>query len=150
MIFLFIFSAILASYFLNEKLNLHGKIGCFLCILGSTVLIIHAPQEENVSTMEELSVKLRDPGKSSQSNLYAFKSFIVSIKKFTLNKKDQHHFSQGYCPSFDSKSYMNLTLSSRQHTGEVATRACKPPDQRDQRLCCNFFLRKPDYTNNKI
>eukprot|EP00794_Sanderia_malayensis_P007191 gene7191-7997_t len=55
-------SAILSSYLLNEKLNLHGKIGCFLCILGSTVLIIHAPQEENVSTMEELSVKLRDPG----------------------------------------------------------------------------------------
>ena len=29
-------SAILSSYFLNERLNLHGKIGCFLSILGST------------------------------------------------------------------------------------------------------------------
>ena len=55
-------SAVLASYFLDEKLNLYGKLGCFLCIIGSTVLIIHAPQEEMVSTMEELSVKLRDPG----------------------------------------------------------------------------------------
>uniref|UniRef100_H0VM35 NIPA magnesium transporter 2 n=3 Tax=Rodentia TaxID=9989 RepID=H0VM35_CAVPO len=35
-------SAILSSYFLNERLNLHGKIGCLLSILGSTVMVIHA------------------------------------------------------------------------------------------------------------
>ena len=63
MLFCLAFSAVLASYLLNENLNLYGKIGCFLCIIGSTILIIHAPQEENVSTMEELSVKLRDPGR---------------------------------------------------------------------------------------
>ena len=61
-VFLSSLSAVLASYLLNEKLNLYGKIGCFLCIIGSTVLIIHAPQEEKVSTMEGLSVKLRDAG----------------------------------------------------------------------------------------
>lgn len=55
-------SAILASYFLNEKQNLHGKIGCLLSIIGSTVLVIHAPQEESVDTMEELSPKLIEPG----------------------------------------------------------------------------------------
>ncbi|ETE62093.1 Magnesium transporter NIPA2, partial [Ophiophagus hannah] len=41
--------AVLASYFLNEQLNIHGKIGCLLCILGSTVMVIHAPQEETVA-----------------------------------------------------------------------------------------------------
>uniref|UniRef100_A0A803XWV7 NIPA magnesium transporter 2 n=1 Tax=Meleagris gallopavo TaxID=9103 RepID=A0A803XWV7_MELGA len=55
-------SAILSSFFLNEKLNLHGKIGCLLSILGSTVMVIHAPQEEEVETLDEMSNKLRDPG----------------------------------------------------------------------------------------
>ncbi|XP_061454775.1 magnesium transporter NIPA2-like [Rhineura floridana] len=55
-------SAVLASYFLNEQLNLHGKIGCILSILGSTVMVIHAPQEEEVSSVESMAEKLKDPG----------------------------------------------------------------------------------------
>ncbi|KAE8625657.1 hypothetical protein XENTR_v10006353 [Xenopus tropicalis] len=55
-------SAILSSYFLNEKLNLHGKIGCLLSILGSTVMVIHAPQEEEIGSLNEMSIKLADPG----------------------------------------------------------------------------------------
>ncbi|XP_053129877.1 magnesium transporter NIPA2-like isoform X2 [Hemicordylus capensis] len=55
-------SAVLASYFLNEQLNLHGKMGCVLSILGSTVMVIHAPQEEEVSSLESMAEKLRDPG----------------------------------------------------------------------------------------
>ncbi|CAI5793621.1 magnesium transporter NIPA2-like [Podarcis lilfordi] len=55
-------SAVLASYFLNEHLNIHGKIGCILSILGSTVMVIHAPQEEEVSSLESMAEKLKDPG----------------------------------------------------------------------------------------
>lgn len=56
------FSAILSGYFLNEKQNLHGKVGCILSIIGSTVLVIHAPQEEEVDSIEELEAKLIEPG----------------------------------------------------------------------------------------
>ncbi|XP_051869438.1 magnesium transporter NIPA2-like [Pristis pectinata] len=55
-------SAILSSYLLQERLNLLGKMGCVLCILGSTVMVIHAPQEEEVKTLEEMAQKLKDPG----------------------------------------------------------------------------------------
>ncbi|XP_030066141.1 magnesium transporter NIPA2 isoform X2 [Microcaecilia unicolor] len=55
-------SAVLSSYFLNEWLNVHGKLGCLLSILGSTVMVIHAPQEEEVSTLQEMADKLKDPG----------------------------------------------------------------------------------------
>ncbi|XP_021483447.1 magnesium transporter NIPA3 isoform X3 [Meriones unguiculatus] len=54
-------SAILSSYFLNERLNIHGKIGCILSILGSTVMVIHAPQEGEVASLREMEMKLRDP-----------------------------------------------------------------------------------------
>ncbi|XP_043348634.1 magnesium transporter NIPA2-like isoform X3 [Dermochelys coriacea] len=55
-------SAVLSSYFLNEHLNVHGKIGCILSVLGSTVMVIHAPQEEEVSSLESMAEKLKDPG----------------------------------------------------------------------------------------
>ncbi|KAI1234719.1 hypothetical protein IHE44_0003095 [Lamprotornis superbus] len=54
--------AVLSSIFLNEQLNVHGKIGCILSILGSTVMVIHAPQEEEVSSLESMAEKLKDPG----------------------------------------------------------------------------------------
>ncbi|XP_063014165.1 magnesium transporter NIPA3 [Melospiza melodia melodia] len=54
-------SAILSSYFLNEKLNIHGKLGCVLSILGSTVMVIHAPEEEEVTSLDEMERKLQDP-----------------------------------------------------------------------------------------
>ncbi|XP_003985500.3 magnesium transporter NIPA3 [Felis catus] len=68
-------SAILSSYFLNEQLNIHGKIGCILSILGSTVMVIHAPQEEEVTSLHEMEMKLRDPG---------FISFAVIITVISL------------------------------------------------------------------
>lgn len=85
--FLFL-SAILSSFFLNEKLNLHGKIGCLLSILGSTVMVIHAPQEEEVETLDEMSHKLGDPGKKNtglnctQPIIFFFYSFITAAFKF--------------------------------------------------------------------
>jgi uncharacterized membrane protein len=36
-------SAVLSSMVLKEKLNLHGKIGCALCIVGAVVIVLHAP-----------------------------------------------------------------------------------------------------------
>ena len=39
---------------LNEKLNLHGKLGCLLAIVGSTIIIIHAPEESEVNDIYEI------------------------------------------------------------------------------------------------
>ncbi|XP_061473467.1 magnesium transporter NIPA4 [Rhineura floridana] len=55
-------SAILSSYLLGEHLNLLGKLGCMLSIVGSTVLVIHAPEEEEVTTLDEMFSKLKEPG----------------------------------------------------------------------------------------
>lgn len=68
-------SAMLASHFLNEQQNLHGKIGCILSIIGSTVLVIHAPQEEEVKSMDNLEPKLTSPGFVS----YAFIVVVFAL-----------------------------------------------------------------------
>lgn len=55
-----IVAAILSSKFLNERLNLLGKLGCFLCIIGSTIIVIHSPKEAEISDLEVLIEKARD------------------------------------------------------------------------------------------
>uniref|UniRef100_A0A8C5X936 Magnesium transporter NIPA4 n=1 Tax=Malurus cyaneus samueli TaxID=2593467 RepID=A0A8C5X936_9PASS len=55
-------SAILSSYLLGERLNLLGKLGCLLSLVGSTVMVIHAPEDEEVTTLEEMISKLKEPG----------------------------------------------------------------------------------------
>uniref|UniRef100_A0A9L0IL06 NIPA like domain containing 4 n=1 Tax=Equus asinus TaxID=9793 RepID=A0A9L0IL06_EQUAS len=55
-------SAILSSYFLRESLSLLGKLGCVICVAGSTVMVIHAPEEEKVTTVTEMAAKMKDTG----------------------------------------------------------------------------------------
>jgi len=52
----------MSSRCLNEKLNLLGKIGCVLSIVGSTIVVIHAPTEQDVQTMEQFMAKMQDHG----------------------------------------------------------------------------------------
>ncbi|XP_068661451.1 probable magnesium transporter NIPA6 isoform X2 [Aristolochia californica] len=49
-----IVSAILAHFILNERLQRMGILGCVLCIIGSTVIVLHAPEENTPSSVEEI------------------------------------------------------------------------------------------------
>ncbi|XP_069712672.1 magnesium transporter NIPA3 [Phaenicophaeus curvirostris] len=82
-------SAILSSSFLNEKLNIHGKLGCVLSILGSTVMVIHAPEEEEVTSLDEMARKLQDPAFVTFAVLVTFVAlmliFIVAPRRGQTN-----------------------------------------------------------------
>ncbi|XP_054876464.1 magnesium transporter NIPA1 isoform X2 [Poeciliopsis prolifica] len=55
-----LFGAVLASWILEERLNVLGKLGCIICCCGSVVLIIHAPKAA-ASSRQELEDGLSDP-----------------------------------------------------------------------------------------
>uniref|UniRef100_A0A1B6D9M1 Magnesium transporter NIPA2 n=3 Tax=Clastoptera arizonana TaxID=38151 RepID=A0A1B6D9M1_9HEMI len=69
-------AAVLASKFLGEGLNLLGKIGCFLCILGSTIIVLHSPKEEEIESMDILLERLKEPG----FVIYALIVMVVSVE----------------------------------------------------------------------
>uniref|UniRef100_A0A6A7FYJ6 Magnesium transporter NIPA2 n=2 Tax=Hirondellea gigas TaxID=1518452 RepID=A0A6A7FYJ6_9CRUS len=54
-------TSVLAAHLLHEALNMLAKLGCALCLLGSTVVVIHAPQQSHVNTLAQLSSRLLDP-----------------------------------------------------------------------------------------
>lgn len=47
---MFIYSAVLSSIFLKERLTFQGKVGCFQCIVGAVVIVLHAPQQNTADT----------------------------------------------------------------------------------------------------
>ncbi|XP_078441310.1 putative magnesium transporter NIPA4 [Wolffia australiana] len=49
-----IISAALAHIILQEKLNIFGIFGCILCIVGSTTIVLHAPQEREIESVREV------------------------------------------------------------------------------------------------
>lgn len=61
-IFKLVGSAVLAHFLLNEKLRKMGILGCVLCIVGSTVIVLHAPAEHGISSVEEIWDLATQPG----------------------------------------------------------------------------------------
>ncbi|XP_042008804.1 probable magnesium transporter NIPA6 [Salvia splendens] len=49
-----IVSAVLAHFLLKETLRKLGILGCVLCIVGSTVIVLHAPGEHAISSVDEI------------------------------------------------------------------------------------------------
>lgn len=56
--------AILASFFLHDKLGIVGKVGCALCLIGSVVIVLHAPEDKNIESVDEILNYALQPGKT--------------------------------------------------------------------------------------
>lgn len=46
--------AVLAHFLLDEKLQKMGMLGCLLCIVGSTIIVLHAPGERALDSVDEI------------------------------------------------------------------------------------------------
>ncbi|XP_077248759.1 putative magnesium transporter NIPA3 [Tasmannia lanceolata] len=49
-----IISAGLAHIILRERLHVFGVLGCVLCVVGSTTIVLHAPQEREIESVKEV------------------------------------------------------------------------------------------------
>ncbi|EAS32045.3 uncharacterized protein CIMG_03069 [Coccidioides immitis RS] len=54
--------AVLGSYFLHERLGILGKLGCALSLLGSVIIVLHAPPDEEIETVDEILGYAIQPG----------------------------------------------------------------------------------------
>ncbi|KAL3956831.1 hypothetical protein ACCO45_009677 [Purpureocillium lilacinum] len=46
-----VITTILSAIFLKERLSMVGKVSCFLCIVGSVVIVMNAPQESDAGPL---------------------------------------------------------------------------------------------------
>ncbi|KAG7026093.1 putative magnesium transporter NIPA2 [Cucurbita argyrosperma subsp. argyrosperma] len=57
-----IFSAVLAHFMLKEKLHIFGVLGCILCVVGSTTIVLHAPLDRKIESVKEVWHLATQPG----------------------------------------------------------------------------------------
>ncbi|KAF9969915.1 hypothetical protein BGZ73_007539 [Actinomortierella ambigua] len=72
--------AILSSIFLKERLNMQGKVGCALCIFGAVVIVLHAPQQAAMKTIEQFRDKMIQPGFLAWMGIIIVTSLILVFK----------------------------------------------------------------------
>jgi hypothetical protein len=54
--------AVLGSYFLKEVLGTLGKLGCAICLIGSVMIVLHAPPDKDIQTIDEILHFAIQPG----------------------------------------------------------------------------------------
>ncbi|RCK67458.1 putative magnesium transporter NIPA4 [Candida viswanathii] len=57
-----IIGAVLAAIFLKEELGTLGKMGCAICLMGSVIIVLHAPPDKEVQTVDEILGYATQPG----------------------------------------------------------------------------------------
>jgi magnesium transporter len=55
-------AAVLGSYFLGEVLGRLGKLGSALCLLGAVIIVLHAPPDEDIQTIDKILEYAVRPG----------------------------------------------------------------------------------------
>lgn len=72
-----IISAVLAHIILRERLHIFGILGCVLCVVGSTTIVLHAPAEREIESVTEVWALATEPG-------FVFYAVLVLIAVFIL------------------------------------------------------------------
>lgn len=54
--------AVLGSYFLNEELGTLGRLGSAICLIGAVIIVLHAPPDEDIQTIDQILNYAIQPG----------------------------------------------------------------------------------------
>lgn len=103
-----IVSAVLAHFILKERLHNLGILGCVMCIAGSMVIVIHAPQERPITSVQEIWHKA-----TQTSFLLYVASVIVLVSVLVFHFSPRYgHFNvlifTGICSLMGSLSVMSV------------------------------------------
>ncbi|KKF93371.1 Magnesium transporter NIPA2 [Ceratocystis platani] len=74
-----VITTVLSAIFLKERLSLVGKVACFLCIVGSVVIVLNAPESSSVSNIQEMRHYVIAPGFLVYAGIVLVGSTIAAI-----------------------------------------------------------------------
>ncbi|KAK4228537.1 putative NIPA-like protein 1 [Podospora fimiseda] len=74
-----VITTILSAIFLKERLSMVGKVACFLCIIGSVVIVMNAPQSSAVKNIQEMKDYVVHPLFLSYAGVVIVGSAIVAF-----------------------------------------------------------------------
>jgi drug/metabolite transporter (DMT)-like permease len=74
-----VITTVLSAIFLKERLSMVGKVACFLCIVGSVVIVMNAPETSSVSNIEDMKHYVVAPGFLSYTGVVIIGSVITAF-----------------------------------------------------------------------
>ena len=74
-----VITTILSAIFLKERLSFVGKIGCFMCIIGSVVIVMNAPSQSSAATIQEMQHFVIAPGFLSYAGVIIIVSVFIAL-----------------------------------------------------------------------
>ncbi|KAH9757928.1 putative magnesium transporter NIPA3 [Citrus sinensis] len=75
-----IISAALAHIILRERLHIFGMLGCVLCVVGSTTIVLHAPQERVIESVAEVWDLATEPAFLLYAALVLVAVFVLVVQ----------------------------------------------------------------------
>ncbi|KAL9118363.1 MAG: hypothetical protein Q9187_005096 [Circinaria calcarea] len=74
-----VITTILSAIFLKERLSFVGKIGCFICIVGSVVIVMNAPAQSSAATIQEMKHYVIAPGFLSFAGVVILACLFIAL-----------------------------------------------------------------------
>ncbi|XP_034676469.1 probable magnesium transporter NIPA4 isoform X3 [Vitis riparia] len=103
-----IISAVLAYIILREKLHIFGILGCVLCVVGSTTIVLHAPQERGIESVKEVWDLATEPAFLFYAALVIAAVFILIVHFIPLYGQTHIMVYIGVCSLVGSLSVMSV------------------------------------------
>lgn len=70
---------ILSAIFLKERLSFVGKVGCFMCIIGSVVIALNAPEQSAVANIQDMQHFVIAPGFLSYTGVIILGCLFIAL-----------------------------------------------------------------------
>ncbi|XP_078434731.1 putative magnesium transporter NIPA3 isoform X2 [Wolffia australiana] len=103
-----IISAALAHVILHERLHIFGMLGCALCVVGSTTIVLHAPQERQIESVSEVWALALEPAFLLYTAIVIIVVLII-IFKYIPHYGETHLMAYiGVCSLVGSLSVMGV------------------------------------------
>lgn len=70
---------ILSAIFLKERLSFVGKVGCFMCIVGSVVIALNAPEQNALTNIQDMQHLVISPGFLSYTGVIILGCVFIAL-----------------------------------------------------------------------
>ncbi|KAI3682092.1 hypothetical protein L2E82_50124 [Cichorium intybus] len=78
-------NAVLAYIILKERLHIFGVVGCALCVVGSTTIVLHAPEERAIESVTEVWDLATEPGYECERSWYCFEAYFFRNQSISVS-----------------------------------------------------------------
>ncbi|KAI1501282.1 DUF803 domain membrane protein [Biscogniauxia marginata] len=100
--------AVLGSYFLKEELGTLGRLGCAICLLGAIIIVLHAPPDEDIQTIDQILHYAVQPGFLLYCVVVSIFATVMIYKVAPVHGKKNPLIYLSICSTVGSVSVMSV------------------------------------------